>query len=544
MEVVKRSNADSTKDDEYELVFSGGRFCRRRKRKPRPKGQLPKGFLPEEKVSLAEALARIDHSHLAAFLAVAPECPPGTEVFELLDYFGSALSGVSSVEYQYPWPNMNNLRDVIDLPFRHVPEPVYKTVEYWIEKVEEKSVSNFIKWSFEWTRNRLAGIYTNTEPNSQLGVFVALSMILRTRPLVLCPILPVLRQRYYHLERSPEMLQFTVWMMAQVAQVDYCSGLQSWASNLLPLVRDKLKDNPHSMDLILQLIENVLSHPRAVDIILEDAEEDEEDERLFPIPSFEILLPLTFPASFERVHVTRRFEAVYPMLKEVALADAPGIEGVTQILDFSLKFAREGNTVLAKEATAIAIWCLTKNTQDTERFEAFYPLLKEVALADDAQGRTAMKQITPHIFASSLKFAGEGNSVLAKEATSIAILCLAKNVDCCNHWDRVYMDNLEASVALLQNLVDEWKDHSLKLSSSPRDTRILNLTMKNFVLKNERGLAGGGASTFLYEEADKYCKEISRRLSRGNGFLKGCGAMILVAVVTAASVVLSSSLLD
>uniref|UniRef100_A0A1J3E9Z9 Uncharacterized protein n=1 Tax=Noccaea caerulescens TaxID=107243 RepID=A0A1J3E9Z9_NOCCA len=375
---------------------------------------------------------------------------------------------------------MNNLRDVIDLPFRHVPEPVYKTVEYWIEKVEEKSVSNFIKWSFEWTRNRLAGIYTNTEPNSQLGVFVALSIILRSRYLVLCPILPVLRQRYYHLERSPEMLQFTVWMMAQVAQVDLCLGLYSWASILLPLVRDKFLCNPRSTDLIMQLIENVLSNPNARAILLTNAVR--ENERLFPIPSFEILLPLTFPASFESVNVTERFVAVYPLLKEVALADEPDME--------------------------------------------------------------KMKEFTQCVFDLSLKFAEQGNPVLANEATSIAIWCLTKNVYCCNHWDRVYMDNLEASVALLQNLVDEWKDHSLKLSSSPRDTRILNLTMKNFVLKNERGLAGGGASTFLYEEADKYCKEISRRLSRGNGFLKGCGAMILVAVVAAASVVLSSSLLD
>ncbi|CAA7019521.1 unnamed protein product [Microthlaspi erraticum] len=434
MEEGNRSYANSTKDDdEYEVVLSDG--CIRRRRKwTRPKEQLPKGFLPEENVSLADALARIDHSHLAAFLAVAPgpapERPPGTQVLDLVDYFGSALSGVSSVEYQYPWPNMNNLRDVIDLPFRHVPEPLYKTVEDWIEKVEEKSVSKFIIWSFSWTRNRLAGIYT--EPNSELGVFVALSIILRSSPRVLSPVLPVLRQQHYHLERSPEMLQFTVWMMAQVAQVDLWSGLHSWASNLLPLVPDKLKDNPRSINLILQLIEHVCTEPGALEII----------------------------------------------------------------------------------------------------------------------GMEEMIQITPLIFASSLKFAAEeGNAVLAKEATSIAIRCLTKNVDCCNHWDKVYMDNLEASVALLENLVDEWKDHSPKLSSSPRDIRILNLTMKNFVLKNERGLAGGGgggggASTFLYEEADKYCKEISRRLSRGIGFLKGCGAMILVAVVSTASVVLSSSRQD
>ncbi|CAA7013403.1 unnamed protein product [Microthlaspi erraticum] len=538
MEVVK---ADSTEEDEeeYELVLCGTRLRRVRKRKPRPEEQLPKGCLPEEKVSLAEALARIDPSHLAAFLADAPEYPPGFVVFDLVDYFSSAISGVSSVEYQYPWPNMNNLRRVIDLPFRHVPEPVFTVAEDWIEKVELKEVSNFVLWSFGWIRDRVAGI--PTEPYSELGVFVALSIVLRGRSFVLSPILPLLRQRYYCLERAQKMIPFTVWMMAQVAQVDLWAGLQSWASNLLPLVRVNLKDNPRSINFILQLIENVCSEPGARESILEDVD---EDWRLFPILSFKMLLPLTFPAPFERVNVTKRFEAVYPLLKEVALADADaaGIEGlkrVTQIFDFCLKFAREGNAVLAKEAASIANWCVTKNTQDTERFDAFYPLLKEVALYH-APGVEEMIQITPHIFASSFKFAAEGNAELAKEATEIAVWCLTKNVDCCKHWDEVYMENPKASVALLKHLVDEWdEDHSLKLSSSPRDTRILNLTMKSFLVKNKRGITEGGVSGFLYKEANKYCKEISRRLvvSRGNGFLKGCGAISSVILAAVAQVV-------
>uniref|UniRef100_A0A1J3EWJ6 Uncharacterized protein n=1 Tax=Noccaea caerulescens TaxID=107243 RepID=A0A1J3EWJ6_NOCCA len=369
----------------------------------------------KEKVTLPKAFAKIDPSDLSRSLDDLIPSSVEEVISKLVVYFGRALSGVT-VEYKYPWSEMRSLIQLIDFPFRHIPEPIYEIAADWIDKVEDKTLYNFVIRSFKWTRDRLAGISKPTEPNSELGVFAALSMILRTRPLVLCPILPVLRQRYYHLERSPEMLQFTVWMMAQVAQVDYCSGLQSWASNLLPLVRDKLKDNPHSMDLILQLIENVLSHPRAVDIILEDAEEDEEDERLFPIPSFEILLPLTFPASFESVNVTERFVAVYPLLKEVALADEPDIE--------------------------------------------------------------KMKEFTQCVFDLSLKFAEQGNPVLANEATSIAIWCLTKNVNCCNHWVTVYMDTPKASVALLKRLVEEWKDHSRTLSSSPSDTRIRALCQR------------------------------------------------------------------
>ena len=76
-----------------------------------------------------------------------------------------------------------------------------------------------------------------------------------------------------------------------------------------------------------------------------------------------------------------------------------------------------------------------------------------------------------------------GNPVLAKEATAIAIWALTQNVDCCKLWDSLYKENLEASVALLKRLVEEWKEHSLKLSSSPSDTAALNRTMKSFRLK-------------------------------------------------------------
>ncbi|EFH50833.1 hypothetical protein ARALYDRAFT_911217 [Arabidopsis lyrata subsp. lyrata] len=88
-----------------------------------------------------------------------------------------------------------------------------------------------------------------------------------------------------------------------------------------------------------------------------------------PPSSFEILLRLTFPSSSARVKATKRFEKVYPLLKEVALAPKSATEGkaVEQIFTFSLKLAGEGasgnkrNIGLAKEAVAIAIWSVTEN---------------------------------------------------------------------------------------------------------------------------------------------------------------------------------------
>ncbi|CAN6938262.1 unnamed protein product, partial [Brassica oleracea] len=119
----------------------------------------------------------------------------------------------------------------------------------------------------------------------------------------------------------------------------------------------------------------------------------------------------------------------------------------------------------------------------------------------------------------ALTLAGEEGSfpvVLAEEATSIAIRCLSQNVYCFDHWDKLYTDNLVASVALLKKLVDD--DHFFRLPSDALLTVIVNQTMESFRRKNKRAIiAEGGANCSLYKEADEYCTLISKSLSRGSG---------------------------
>lgn len=109
-----------------------------------------------------------------------------------------------------------------------------------------------------------------------------------------------------------------------------------------------------------------------------------------------------------------------------------------------------------------------------------------------------------------------GVSELSGEATNIFIWCLTQNVDCYKQWvsdyssfstcsiiltplliqcglfqlillniqfiflqDKIYQDNLEASVSVLKKLSDDWKTHSLKLA--PFDA--LRETLKSFRIK-------------------------------------------------------------
>ncbi|CAN6970780.1 hypothetical protein IGI04_033916 [Brassica rapa subsp. trilocularis] len=435
------------------------------------------------KVSLSEAAAKIDPSHLSEFL-VKQALEPGTsQLVEFLEYFETAFSQVSSV--QFPWMEMFNnncpLSTVIDVPLSYIPEPVYKASADWIDQIPDMKVSNFVKWASKNIRTDLAEEEEviidceKDELHEKVALYVALAMVLRMKPHSLIGLLPAMWTDISAKYRKLDEVPLTVWMMAQASQGDLSVGLYSWAHNLLPLVADK-KCNSQSRDYILQLVENILSNPEASTILMNGTLSD--GKRRIPPHVFEGLLRLTFPASSARVEDTERFESIYPFLKEVALAGAPGSE--------------------------------------------------------------TMKQI----FTSTLKLAGEGNAILADEATSIAIWLLAEDADCFNLWDSIYEENLEASVALLKKLVDEWKDHSLKLSSSPGDIITLKRTIKSFRKKNVKAIIEGRANASLYIEADKSLKVIRGRLSRGSGCLI-CTAItaVLLAAGGAAAAISTGSFL-
>ncbi|XP_010418781.1 PREDICTED: uncharacterized protein LOC104704378 [Camelina sativa] len=424
---------------------------------PQPKKEAEKKPI----VSLSEAMAKIDHSSLAAFLAVSLESysdEPVTQLLRFMNYIGRQLT-----EVQFPWLEMfpfegtwPKLIDVMNVPLCDIPEPISNTSVSWILQVPVMALSGFVVWAFGCTITHLEAQQKGaksgkigeqpTSPKPHMPIFVTLAMVVHWRPEALTYALPTIRGRRYF--QGQDRLPLTVWMMAVASQHNLGAGLYSWAHNLLPVVGNT-SCNPQSTDLILQLVEEIVADPMAWTMRRNQAAI--VHQRMIPPPSFEILLRLTFPASSARVKATERFEAVYPSLKEVALTGAPGSK--------------------------------------------------------------AMEPVIQQIFSLSLKLAGEGNPALAKEATAIAIWCVTENVDCCKHWDSLYTKNIEASVALLKKLVDEWKDHSLKLFSSARNFFTVTETTKSFRLKNEKAITEGGANASLYKEADKSCKFISRRIS-------------------------------
>ncbi|KAL9148783.1 hypothetical protein ABFS82_12G066000 [Erythranthe guttata] len=431
------------------------------------------------KVTVAEAAAKIDADDLAAFLSSISESyegQPDIQLMRFADYFGRAFSAVSAA--QFPWLKLfreSPLAKIADIPLSHISESVYKTSVDWINQCSSEALDKFVLWSLDGILADMATQQPGSKSSkkggqpasskAQVAIFVVSAMVLRRKPDVLVNLLPKLRENSKY--QGQDKLPVLAWMIVQACVGDLAVALYVWAHHILPILGGKSGSNPQSRDLVLQLVERILAVPKARGILLNSAVR--KGERLMPPSALDLLLRVTFPSSSARVKATERFEAIYPVLKEVALAGSPGSKG--------------------------------------------------------------MKQVSLQIQTVVVKAAGEGIPALSQEATNIFIWCLSQNSDCYKQWDKIYVDNIEASVATLRKLSEEWKRISLKQSSY----QALGETLKSFRQKNEKELSEGvdAARQTYFKDADKYCKAILGRVSRGGGCAK---TMAFILVLTAAGV--------
>ncbi|MBA0550868.1 hypothetical protein Golob_021778, partial [Gossypium lobatum] len=470
----KRSVIDDSDDDDgsdLDGLKPNGKPADEEKKAKQKKPKKPK-------VTVVEAAAKIDPTDLSAYFAEWNGEQQEIQMQKFADYYGKAFQLV--VAGQFPWLKLfreSTVAKLADIPLSHISDAVYKTSADWVSQRSLEALGFFVLWSLDIILEDLAAQQAGakgskkgaqqTSLKSKVGIFMALAMVLQRKPDALISVLPKLRENSKY--QGQDKLPIFAWTIVQASKGDLAVGLYSWAHLLLPVLSSK-NCNPQSRDLILQLVEWILSVSKARSILVNNAVR--KGERLVPPSSFEILMRTTFPASSSRVKATERFEAIYPTVKEVALAGA--------------------------------------------------------------HGSKAMRQVALQMFAFAIKAAGESSPELSKEAAGIVIWCLNQNAECYKQWDKVYLDNLEASVSVLRRLSDEWKEHSTKLTTLDP----LRETIKNFRNKNEKemGNESDAATQALFQDADKYCKLIAGRLSRGPGCLKAL-AFLVVAFGVGAAVV-------
>ncbi|CAN8272860.1 unnamed protein product [Cochlearia groenlandica] len=368
-----------------------------------------------------------------------------------------------------------------------------------------------------------------------VGEFFVYAIIARSRPDLLIETLPLLRENSY-LKDAPNLIPVTVWTIAQTFRHNLSVALYSWARNLLPLFSSC--NNGSSQDLILALVEKILSEPDAKNKLCEAAapiynEEPKSsdpcpynsirifdanrnaaaslynEEHVIPPCSFEILLRLTFPDTSARVDATGRFEVIYPVLKEVALANVlSSNQWILELFGSCLRLSEQGNPALAEEAESIAMWCLTENLDcwkhwkwDSlykENFKASAALHRKFLLEEwmpyslgqsslrlntlvGQPGSPEMRSLTHKIFEFSFGLARDGNRDLHTLATAMGIWSLNLIFDCCKLYDDLHGLNLIDIVNFLfEELVGSAQRggrHHHPLNEASREIFLLSLKL-------------------------------------------------------------------
>ncbi|KAH0745216.1 hypothetical protein KY290_006971 [Solanum tuberosum] len=418
------------------------------------------------KVTVAEAAAKIDNSDLVVYLVDISTSFDKQEDIQLMrfaDYFGRAFAKVSSS--QFPWMKIlreSSVEKMIDIPVSQISEDVYKTSVDWLNQRSFDALGSFVLWSLD----SIIADLVQHEGASKGSKKVVQQVSSKSQVAMFVVLAMVLRRKPDVLisllpilnengkYQGQDKLPVMIWAVTQACQADLIVGLFMWVHFLLPLLSSKLNSNPQSRDLILQLAERIVSSPKAHAILINGAVR--KGERVVPPSALEGLMRITFPAPSARIKATERFEAVYPTLKEVALVAAPGSK--------------------------------------------------------------AMKQLTQRILPFAIKAVGEGVPDLSKEATELSVWCLTQNPDCYKLWDNIYLDNVEASLIIIKKLSTEFKVHSAKGPGLDP----LKVTLNSLRLKSEKALASvdNAAHQASLKEVQKYCKILLGRLSHGNGCMK------------------------
>ncbi|KAI5677832.1 hypothetical protein M9H77_08782 [Catharanthus roseus] len=388
------------KDDDSNVKHKGnGKVEKKKKNKDKEK----------PKMTVAEAAVKIDVDDLATYLAELSASYGSQQEVQLMrfaDYFGRAFSAVNAA--QFPWLKLfreSKVEELADIPLCHIPEAIYKTSADWIEKHSHEVLESFVIWSLNGILADMQQLGSKwhkkgqeTSSKSQVAMFLVISMVLRRKPHVLANLLPILRDnsKYHGQEKLPVIL----WMIVQASQGDLTVGMYLWSHQVLPILGGKSSSNPHTRDLVLQLVERILSTPNAHKNLANNAVKN--GQRIVPPSAVDLLLHLTFPAASSQVKSTDRFEAIYPTLIYVALAGSPRSK--------------------------------------------------------------AMKQLSQQILPIVMKTAGEGIPGLSEEAAKIFIWCLIQSPECYKHWEQIYLNNVKASIIVMRRLIRGWRELSQKLS--------------------------------------------------------------------------------
>ncbi|CAK9878875.1 unnamed protein product [Sphagnum jensenii] len=363
------------------------------------------------KVTVADAAAAIDPSDLSTFLADITESfasVPDVQLMRCADYFAHAFASITSA--QFAWNKIlreSPVAKTIEVPLCYIPENVSKMMGDWLAQRPVEALSKFVLWLLkevlEDSQSQQSGSHKGPKAvpqpsrKTKVGVLVLLAIALRRRPDLLHQQAGTVRSQFQGQDKLPTL----VWMYGQVAQGDLVSGMYLWVQNLLPFAVGKFS-TPFSRDIVLQFVESVLfaNLKKARPVLLNG--HLRKGERLVPPLSLDLVMRVSFPADSTVTKATERFQSIYPVVRELALAG---------------KFRSKATRAVAQQLLPLSL----------------------AALSEDVE-------------------------TLSLEAYNNFSWCLSQNPECYKQWEKLYLENQKASSYVLSHLLNDWKDAVARLT--------------------------------------------------------------------------------
>ncbi|XP_027177369.1 transmembrane protein 214-like [Coffea eugenioides] len=314
-------------------------------------------------------------AELASFLSFAlasnesQQLQEDTGLIKFTNHLEGVFSGVRRPP-QTPWLKLFNelAADTID---RNIPHEVRQLAVSWIQHRSNEALKATVLRALDCIVAGLEGQKAGSGgSNCQVVMFLVVSLILQQKPDVLVSILSIWKDNSrYHGESK---LPVFVWMTMQAARGDLTLGLYIWAREMLPLLGMKSNPSPETKELVLQVVESILSVPNAKQVLVSGYVR--KGERLLPASALELLLHLAFPSA--PVEETDRFETIYPTLRCVAIAGVNGSDSrkqlAIQIQDLAWRAIGGGNAKLSDKATGLFVLSLYHNPECYKRWDRVY----------------------------------------------------------------------------------------------------------------------------------------------------------------------------
>eukprot|EP00475_Leptophrys_vorax_P023644 TRINITY_DN32394_c0_g1_i1.p1 TRINITY_DN32394_c0_g1~~TRINITY_DN32394_c0_g1_i1.p1 ORF type:complete len:610 (-),score=50.92 TRINITY_DN32394_c0_g1_i1:436-2223(-) len=328
------------------------------------------------KVSVAEAAAAIKVEELGAFLAEISESfadRPDVQLMRCADFFARAFSGVLPSQLNIPKIiKDSSMAKALDVPLSDVPEEVRVAASDWMAERPADALGAFLVTLVRAALEdvlppgkvaRGTAAHPLTPGKAKVGMLVVLTLLLRRRPDVAVAVADAIRTDPGC--AGQERLPMLAWMYGHVAAADLASGMALFVRNLLPFTAGKL-GSPVGRDVALTFLQSVIlrgNERKARAVLVNGAYR--KGERLVPPAAFEQFLRLAFPTNSARTKATERFTALYPLVKEVALAGSGRTKSTkavaTALVPLLFRAAGEDPEALSQEASSVFVWCVAEN---------------------------------------------------------------------------------------------------------------------------------------------------------------------------------------